>query len=447
MKIWLLAVMIIFMGCSANKAQKRDIDESPQSSVTKKVDVPAWVSITPQNTNQFKYAVGTGLSQSGADLDAKREISAYFESYIKSQYGEYWNDTEIDGKELFQDYIEQTIISYTDMTIPGIQIIERAQRDNTFYTLTGLDMRELEAYQNRLNNSLKSYLKGAETEASPTLKIDKYLMGLALSVKAVEPLKYNGKPAVLYINDEINRIVKDITLEKHIGMNEITGEIQSINVYPVYKGNKVQDYPFQLKDIDYTKDESGTYIISYNKSMGLSLSLSFELNVNDIILPDEIKSYEKGKALNLIHIVAKATKAIQITLPRIPKVFIQTSVLSDNTLDDLMLRNSVKSILTGNQVLLTEQRTEANTVILITANVSYSSHTALGHCYKTTGTISIKQDGSENIVINISGMAVEEETKAFGNTKQKAALKSLQSFSRLASSQLEKSIPQLEGSE
>lgn len=421
--IIIFLIAIILVACSTNQVHTPvPIEDKPASMI------PDWVLNPPPSNELYRFSVGIGNNATSADKAAREEMAASYETFIKSSIKDYMEDNNVNGEQTYSEYLECTIVNYTEMNLPGVQIIERQSTSTYYYSLARLSIAELEKHQLQLKNDIFAYIRDAEEDLNIASKVEKYLMAAALIVKTVYPIEYHNKPIFLHIHNRLSQIFSEMEFSNNFSINDETGEVNQIIITPTTNGSLWKRFPFVVDDRNAITDVYGNLYLDYDSSLGRNLDYSINLNLQDVSLPDNIRSYELDRVYKLLRNITGENFSLNVTVPVIPKVYVQTNINSEFDLDTSAMNKAISRELLNNQIRTANTLAEANTFLNVDIDVSYSSHTPLGHCYKTTGNITLVQEGNERDVITLNSVDIEEETKSFHDQKERSASKSLNLF-------------------
>ncbi len=424
MKNYWIIVLLVLFGCTQTKKM-----EPERSKVTHTIEKIDWIEETPENTDKYIYAVGTGSDAASADVDARNGIASYFETRVKTQYEEQWSDVETEERSYFQSMITESTISNSEAVLPGLMIIKRAEKNGSHYSLAALNMTLLKKYQKNLNSHFDTQLLQAEMEDDPGIALQMIYSASTLLVKSVEPIFYAEKvPAIIQLNSQLNELYDGFEVETKLIRDMVSDEYEQVLVTLTHEGVPVTDYPFTMTGCEWNPDDKGNYVVDVSDITQSAVSFKLAFDYDKVTLPEEIKSYEVDMAKKFMRNLLTRDISTTLTIPRVPRALVITKVNCDQQLNDSLINDTIVGNLLAEGIKHEEDKRYANVVIKAIINVNYSSETALGHCYKSNVIIEIKMKDEDSKVVEL---ATDEQTKAFDKDKNKAASKSLKKLNQI----------------
>ena len=336
--------------------------------------------------------------------------------------------------------IDNTLISISQLQIPGTSIVERCEINGNFSSLSKIDRAVFEKNQSAINEKIKEYARTAKDYDNPGKKLKNLLIAVSFLPQSVTPFDIENKAAVVYLQNQISEILDSVESSYEIVKNHKLNDKKQIIVRMLINQKPLTSIPILFETTSLKCNGNGFYYLDYDDFCdGNPFYLKWKIDRNSLSFP-ELNKYELKDAVKLIKNIGGSSNQIYINPP--VELFAQIEAncfIDDEQMSNAKVVNAIKKVLLQNKISVANHQKEANMKIEADVNASFSSENEyLGFCYKTNATITITGDGMDRKVIVLDDIDSDESTKSFDKNKIKASKNSLKMMIKFIEQELTK---------
>lgn len=319
-----------FNNSKTSSETKRDIIYIPKNTNRQKSVAPSWFTAGQNNSDNFLYGFGTGISFDQAISNALADMTQRLQVTVSSTTT---FEKTINNKDVSQKLVQQVTTQTTKINIPNYNIINQAESYDTYYIEIQISKKQtIRNLQNIIKSNIKQATKSLENTQN---KSSLYRFDMAQNINDNIKIIKSSLRTLLILSPDIN--VDQQMLEINNIENELINLKRSIQIYVDKQDsgffyNSLEKF---LKVNNYTivnnKDLANIYITlklqNYNntyENQNYCLNNIIELQVSDNtsgqIYPKQYKVKACSKQGRLVAI-DKATEIFYSQLDSAKRVY------------------------------------------------------------------------------------------------------------------------------
>ncbi|MBN1969913.1 MAG: LPP20 family lipoprotein [Candidatus Delongbacteria bacterium] len=428
-----IVIIFLVLGCSQTKQINNEI-KVPVIEKEKKIEkaIPEWISNPPQPDEYYIYGTGIGKNYDSSDNAAKSAISRYFKDKLESEYREYSQSITVDGREYYDEYIDNRVKSYSRMNLPGVTIEQRHDDGKNYYSLARLDISILHKYHLGIESRIDAYIQSAKKEMNPGTKMLLYFQAASLLPKCIFPVYVKEEPIFIFLQGEISDLKKTVNILYSISERSDFIDDKTLIINLNSEGRNLRGLPLIFNSSSSSSTEEGFYFFRLSDlTERKSFTLDIKIDPERLTYPPDLDEYERNVAIKTVENIFGGSWNVRIEVPLELKVFIDEIVYINNKILELsQCKNKITNIINSKGYQLLNDSSDADVKIQISINIFESSYSEyLGYCYKTTGTLSIQNSNWEDKrFYNYDSVEIEEKTKSFHSNQDSASREAYRKF-------------------